>query len=102
MGERPIPQLVVGIVLERNGRPRRVQTERPLSGRAHGGFVAKERPLAARRREVLLPQPAAQIVAVCDAVAVGEDPGWTRIGCTTLSAMARTQSGLEPATTAAR
>ena len=75
-----VAQLVVGVVLERDRRPRRVQPERVLADRAHGRVEAEQRPVAAGGREVLLLHAVAQVEAVRDAVAVGEDQRGSRIG----------------------
>src|ERR1035441_5811417 len=47
--ESLITQFVVSVVLERNGRPWRIQTERSFTDLAHRRVVAEERPIAAGR-----------------------------------------------------
>ena len=68
-----IAQFVVGVVFERDGRARRIEAERRLAGVAHRRIEAEQRPVAAGGRQVLLPHAVAQIEAVGDAMAVGED-----------------------------
>ena len=80
VGERAIALLVIGIILERDRRPRRVQAERPFADRTHHWVESEQRPVAARRRQVLLLHTVAQIEAVRDAVAVSEDQRWAAIG----------------------
>src|SRR5581483_8348846 len=80
VGERGIADLVVGVLLEGNGRPRRVEPEGIESGRAHRRVEAEQRPVAARHREVLLLHAETHVYAVRDAVRVGKDERRAGIG----------------------
>ena len=70
--QRAVAQLAVGVVGQRDARPRRVEQERVAAGRAHHRVVADQRPVPAGDRAVLLVEPVAHLDAVRDAVAVGD------------------------------
>src|SRR5579864_7583695 len=78
--QRAITQLVIGVVLERHRRAWRVETEWVLANPPHRGNVAEERPIPARSCQILLLHAIPEIVAVRDAVAVGEDQRRALIG----------------------
>src|SRR3954447_9752162 len=52
-GDTAAAPLVVGILLERDRRPRRVESEERLAGIAHGRVEAEQRSVAGGGREIL-------------------------------------------------
>src|ERR1035437_3689219 len=79
-GERPIAQLVIGIIFERDRGPGRVEPEWSFTNLAHGRIEAEKRPVSAGRRKVLLLHTEAQVEAVSDAMAIGDNERRARIG----------------------
>jgi hypothetical protein len=72
VGERAVAQLTVGVVGERDPRPRRVQQERVAAGCTGHRVIADQRPVAAGHGAVLLVESVSHLDAVRDAVAVGD------------------------------
>jgi hypothetical protein len=73
VGEHGVAGLVVGVRLERQARRLGIELKRGLAFPGQFWVVAKERPVTGLDRGLLLVHAVAQIVAVGDAVAVGDD-----------------------------
>ena len=71
--EHGVAGFTVGVFLQTDRRCARVELERILAFCAKRGVVAHERPVAGLHRELLLFESVHQVVAVGDAVAVGDD-----------------------------
>src|SRR6516165_9394802 len=71
--QRGIADLVVSIILERNSRARRIQTERIFTDFAHRWIVADQWPIPAGNSEVLLLHAEPHVDAMSNAMTVGKD-----------------------------
>ena len=80
MGEHGVAQLVIGEIFQLQPRPRRVEAERVAAALPERGIVAEQRPVAGGRGAGLLLHAKAQIVAVGDAVRIGQHQRRARIG----------------------
>ncbi|MBV6467451.1 MAG: hypothetical protein PGMFKBFP_02812 [Anaerolineales bacterium] len=79
-GEHLVARLVVGVILQRDGRLFGFDGERILARQGETRVVAIDRPGARIDGELLLLQAARQVVAVRDAVTVGDDERGAVVG----------------------
>src|SRR6266542_5929066 len=80
VSQHRVARLVVGVLLEVHARRLGVQLHRVLPVPRELGVVAEERPVAGEDGGLLLVHAVAQVVAVRDAVAVGDDERRPRVG----------------------